>query len=748
MKSFPTAALKSTYSNTGKITLFKKLLGLACLILALCGLVLVFLRLEIAAYGERDDVRNLNVFVLKAHRHERDFLVNRSMIEIQRFNEAVMACDSVLQPYQQDNNGRALQSYINEYRQHVKTIVATMQERGLNENSGAEGAFRKSVHSIENIVERAGQHEMMNALLQARRNEKDFILRRQDKYVTAVQHTIEDLRAASARAPLPQATKEEITVLSENYLKNFAILVGLFKNIDALDTQSHKDFEQINLVIGTMVQQKESTATTYRSISLMVLLIAPILALWIAVRTARNISNPVVALAHGADRVSQGDFSAVIDVHTRDEISHLALSFNLMVESIRVITEELHIEKQGVEQKVHDAVQTMLRDKLYLSKSVETMLSSIERFANGDLTTRLQTQHHDEQGDILRLYHGFNRAIDDIEQVMSSVATAVSQTAAAGMTITNDTNELNAGAKEQTQQTSNTARLVEEMAAMTSQAMDSVNVVSIYATQARENAKKGVATVEHTTHGIQSIVEATRQMERQIASLTNRIEKIDEVVSTIREIADQTNMLALNASIEAARAGEHGRGFAVVADEVKKLADRTAEATKEITVTIRNVQQEAHKADESMTLARQTVQNGIELTQGITYTFEEILNDALQVSSAISQIQASSKEQKLMSEKVSANVQTIATVVMQSEDNIKRLAGIAGELQRSMEEVQRNLEHFTLSKNTDAADDYSAERRAYFGLPQHKPHNSHTNALSVANAFPKALPNGRVSAWN
>ena len=190
---------------------------------------------------------------------------------------------------------------------------------------------------------------------------------------------------------------------------------------------------------------------------------------------------------------------------------------------------------------------------------------------------------------------------------------------------------------------------------------------------------------------------STTTMEEQVQRLSERIDKIDEIAGTIREIADQTNLLSLNASIEAARAGEHGRGFAVVADEVKKLADRTAEATKEITATVSGIHKEAHGANTAMRLARESVGKGIELTHAITYMFEEILNDALQVAGAMAQIQAQSHEQRIMSERVNANVQNITAVVLDSELSIKQLADIAGELKTSMATVYSLLQNFTLS---------------------------------------------------
>lgn len=683
------------YRLTGNIRLFHKILGLAILILFFSGIVILFLLLENSAYTARDNARALHIQLLYAHRHKSNFVVSRKISEVQKSQTSLAAADSLLINHFPHNERLLFQQQFYHYTQNLLKLTDVIKKRGIDENSGAEGAFRKSVHSIENIVKKHGSYPALNALLQTRRHEKDYLLRRQDKYIQDVTTSIQHLRSLVHQSSLPQGTKDTIYSYAQHYQDNFAILLQTLKKADAIDAETNTLFMGIHQQIEQQVRHKEQSASLYHLLSLIVLVFVPILAGSVAVYLAKNIAHPVVELQHAAEKVSKGDYSSVMEVRTRDELAVLALTFNLMVENLRLTTEELHEEKRNIEQKVLDAVSVINHDRSELKNSVDIILQAIERFAGGDLTTRVSGTHT-HSAELQRLALGFNQSLDNIQALLVNVQTSVDYTTQACFSITENTSELTTGASEQTEQAGIATDMVKKMTQIMTTAMDHVNSVSVFAQQAHDNARQGVATVEHTTHGIHAIVEATQQMEKQIVALTVRVHKIDEIVTTIREIADLTNLLSLNAAIEAARAGEHGRGFAVVAGEVKKLADRTSDATKEIIATIAEVQREAHNADKSMQFARRTVQQGIEMTNGITYTFEEILNNTLQVSDSVTKIQLSTAEQKGMSEQLYRSIHHIRNVVEQAENHLLRLGDIAFDLQHSMENVQENLNSFTL----------------------------------------------------
>lgn len=684
------AALKSRVQH--------KILGLALLLLLLSGVVVVCMRLEIRAYTQRDDMRRMSVLLLNAHRFERDFLTTRDSTFVQNFHATMRSFDVLLAEHDpEDAQIEVLARQAKGYTISFQNLTTALEQRGLNEKLGAEGAFRSSVHSIENLITKENEVRLLNTMLQVRRHEKDFLLRRQEKYIADVQTHISTLREETRASGVSSADKATIDTLAGEYIVKFLALVALLKRVDMLDARLNNEFLAMNRHLDKLVEAKEHTALAFRMASLVILAVAFIVCLWLALRMSRNIAEPIVRLKNAARRVAAGDFNTPITVRTRDEIRDLGDAFNSMIQSLRTSHDELHAEKQSVESRVQEAVATIEQERAYLSNNVETLLQGIERFAGGDLTLRFTTDDTSHEGAMARLYLGFNRALEKVQTLLLTTHEAVVEAAQAGVIIAEKADDFSRGAQEQSQQASIAAQSVDEMMRNITHTIDYINAAAVSSHHASENARKGVETVEHTANGINAIVTATKEMETQIVRLTERIAKIDEIAGAIREIADLTNLLALNASIEAARAGEHGRGFAVVADEVKKLADRTSDATKEITETISGIHKEAKSANAVMATARLSVSKGIEMTQTITYMFEEILNDALHVSDAMNDVQHQSRQQRTMSEQVNANVQNITTVVMESELSIKHLAEIARELKMSMAVMYESLQNFTLT---------------------------------------------------
>ena len=162
--------------------------------------------------------------------------------------------------------------------------------------------------------------------------------------------------------------------------------------------------------------------------------------------------------------------------------------------------------------------------------------------------------------------------------------------------------------------------------------------------------------------GMNKIAEVVTEAASTVQELGNSSEKIGEIVQVIDDIADQTNLLALNAAIEAARAGEQGRGFAVVADEVRKLAERTTKATKEIASMIKQIQKETIGAVQSMEKGTVEVSKGKELVEKAGVSLNQIISSSQEVVDNVSQVAAASEEQSATSEQISKNIEAISSV--------------------------------------------------------------------------------------
>ncbi len=196
---------------------------------------------------------------------------------------------------------------------------------------------------------------------------------------------------------------------------------------------------------------------------------------------------------------------------------------------------------------------------------------------------------------------------------------------------------------------------------------------------------------------MRDIATVVKKSAENIEKLGESSKQIGEIISVIDDIADQTNLLALNAAIEAARAGEQGRGFAVVADEVRKLAERTTEATKQIASMIKGIQEETTEAVKAMNKGNQEVTSGIDLADKAGESLEEILSSTTEVMDMVNQIAAASEEQSATSEQISKNVQSISKVTSESASRIENVARSAEELSRLTNDLFSLMKRFKIS---------------------------------------------------
>jgi len=201
---------------------------------------------------------------------------------------------------------------------------------------------------------------------------------------------------------------------------------------------------------------------------------------------------------------------------------------------------------------------------------------------------------------------------------------------------------------------------------------------------------------------MRDIAKVVRNSAENIEKLGESSKQIGEIISVIDDIADQTNLLALNAAIEAARAGEQGRGFAVVADEVRKLAERTTEATKQIANMIKGIQSETQEAVVAMNKGTEEVQSGIELADKAGESLQQILASTRDLMDMINQIAAASEEQSSTSEQISKNVVSISKVTAESAHRIEDVAHTADELAKMTEQLSMLMKQFKIEDGSNA----------------------------------------------
>lgn len=342
----------------------------------------------------------------------------------------------------------------------------------------------------------------------------------------------------------------------------------------------------------------------------------------------------------------------------------------------------------------------------------------LQILSTGDLTARMSGEY---KGDYERIKNSINLLSESMRNAIGEVADAVQATASAASEISSSSEEMASGSQEQAHQTTEIAGAVEEMTKTVYESSRNISQAAEMSKQVSWIAQKGAEKIRQTQDGIEKIVDSTEETGQIIASLGAMTEQIGEITQVIDDIADQTNLLALNAAIEAARAGEQGRGFAVVADEVRKLAERTTKATKEIAQTINAIQKEAKGAETAMNDAKRSVENGMELTREVAGVLGEMFTNTQKVNDMITQVAASGEQQSASAEQISRNIEGISSVTQQSAAGTEQIARAAEDLNRLTVNLQGLVQRFNVGKNQELPmfeDNADSHRRGYISSGQ------------------------------
>ena len=333
--------------------------------------------------------------------------------------------------------------------------------------------------------------------------------------------------------------------------------------------------------------------------------------------------------------------------------------------------------------------------KKALENGVSTLLTEMNKFSGGDLTVEME---ENLDGEIGKVYAGFNRAVGEIRSLVEKLNEAISATASAATEISSSAEQMAAGTQEQSAQTSEVASAIEEMSKTIFETTKNTTLATEASKNAGKVAKDGGKVVKETINGMNRIAEVVQLSAKTVEDLGNSSDQIGEIVQVIEDIADQTNLLALNAAIEAARAGEQGRGFAVVADEVRKLAERTTKATKEIASMIKQIQKETEGAVSSMRLGTEEVKNGKLFAAKAGESLREIIDGADHVVDIISQVAAASEEQSSAAEQISKNIESINSVTQESANGVHQIANSAEDLNKLTTNLQELVSKFNIKE--------------------------------------------------
>jgi methyl-accepting chemotaxis protein len=289
--------------------------------------------------------------------------------------------------------------------------------------------------------------------------------------------------------------------------------------------------------------------------------------------------------------------------------------------------------------------------------------------------------------EVVKQRHEVERQRERMSQAGLQISTLAEHVASATELLSASADEQAQGAQKQRTQTSSVATAMDEMTATVIEVARNASGTSEAASRAQDSAAEGVSMVSKAVEAINEVSESAKQLGHEIGELDSRAGEIGRIIGVINDIADQTNLLALNAAIEAARAGEAGRGFAVVADEVRKLAEKTVAATKEVEEAIGTIQARSRHATEAMRRTEKQVGESTSLSNQAGEALKHIMESIRDMVGRVAQIATAAEQQSSAAEDISRNIEDIAEIAGEADEAAgqaasatRELAGLAQEL--------------------------------------------------------------------
>ncbi len=331
-----------------------------------------------------------------------------------------------------------------------------------------------------------------------------------------------------------------------------------------------------------------------------------------------------------------------------------------------------------------------------ISVPLRRLSADAEKIASGDLGVEVQVDSDDEIG---QLAQSFEKMVNNLREMIGTLADSSSQVSESSAEMQTNAVQMADGAETVAIQAITVATASEEMSATSGDIAQNCQMAAEGAERANQAAEHGTEVVAKSITVMHRIAERVQSSAKTVEALGQRSDEIGAIVGTIEDIADQTNLLALNAAIEAARAGEQGRGFAVVADEVRALAERTTKATREIGLMIKAIQQETKTAVEAMEEGVNEVELGTEEATRSGEALRNIQDEINSLHMQVQQIATAAEEQTATTSEISNNIHNITDVAQSTVDGARKTSSAAQHLSRLSSELERLVGQFKLSES-------------------------------------------------
>ena len=420
------------------------------------------------------------------------------------------------------------------------------------------------------------------------------------------------------------------------------------------------------------------------SIGRLVAYIVPFAALaliGISLFVSRSLTKQADAISDMLGMIGLGDFEARADVMTNDELGNVATSINSMCDNTLSLIQSAD-------------------ERAQLETSIDGLRLELEEIADGNLGVEAQVTE-DVAGPIAQSVNGM---VGQLRDIIQRVKSATNQVSSSASEIRETTTNLSRGSEAQSSRIVDTSTAVKDLADSIQDVASKTEESAQVAKNARQRAADGSASVAATVEGMTRIRKQVQETSKRIKRLGESSQEIGEIVQLISDIADRTSILALNASIQASMAGDAGQGFAVVAEEVERLADRSNDATKQISTLIKAIQTETAEAITGMEESTREVVEGSRLAAEAGQTLDEIDKVSDNLATLIESISNSAKQQARGAETLSTSMIEISEVTQQTAEGTNEAANSVSDLAKMADELRGSVSRFRLPGAEDDAD--------------------------------------------
>lgn len=578
-------------------------------------------------------IGNIESSVLQLRRDEKDFMARKDLKYLATFEHNFKALQMDVERMstafsEMDNDVTVLSeltTVLNNYNDFFHQFVTAQQQIGLHAKDGLYGELRKAVHGVEKLLEGA-EYKLLSDMLQLRRNEKDFMLRLDEKYFVRWQEIANKFSQHVEESTLTASVKKQVLVNIKSYEQGFSNLVEA-QNLLGFDANS-------------------------------------------------GIQGDMRAAVHKVDKM----IATVIKVSKENVVEHTQL-VNLIAYSVFAIVLVLAML----------IALTVSRSVLSRINKLNNVMKQVADSQN--LSIRVEMDNNDEIGEMAQI---FNQMLDSFKQLIVRVNQSVGTLNTATHSLSENIHTSIEGVDSQIQQTDLVATAVTEMVATVEEIGNNTHEAASKAESTNKNATEGKAGVAQTISCIDELSDKLSDSEVVVHALAKDSDTIGSVLDVIRGIAEQTNLLALNAAIEAARAGEQGRGFAVVADEVRTLASRTQESTQEIEAIIGSLQTRTKDIVNHMAVCRSQGKESADKASSAGAMLEKITNDVTAIMEMSTAIATAIHQQSTVASEVNIHVVTIRDVAEQSGVTARHNAQMSEEVSEQARVLHDEVSQFTV----------------------------------------------------